>query len=94
MLLLNKGWDADEIAKLSSARDGTHQERSSKRDSIPWPALTKLAPSSLRRTASNLMADWEKSLTPPAEDRSQQADYMGRAASPALSLSLKDRKAD
>lgn len=32
-------------------------------DGIPWPVLTKLAPSKLTRTASNLMAEWERSLT-------------------------------
>jgi len=42
------------------------------------------------------MADWEKSLTPPADDRGKQADYLGRATSPATSLasSVKDKKAD
>jgi hypothetical protein len=35
------------------------------RDAIPWPALAKLvAPSHLKRTASNLMSEWERSLTP------------------------------
>ena len=40
---------------------------SSKRDSIPWPAIQKLSPSNLRRTASHLMTEWEKSLTPPVQ---------------------------
>ncbi|RDW92842.1 uncharacterized protein DSM5745_00164 [Aspergillus mulundensis] len=31
-------------------------------DGIPWPALTQAAPSKLNRTASNLMAEWERSL--------------------------------
>lgn len=39
----------------------------SKRDSIPWPAIQKLSPSNLRRTASHLMSEWEKSLTPPTQ---------------------------
>ncbi|PYH90478.1 hypothetical protein BO71DRAFT_334360 [Aspergillus ellipticus CBS 707.79] len=34
-------------------------------DGIPWPAITKLAPSKLQRTASNLMAEWERSLSSP-----------------------------
>ncbi|OOG00098.1 hypothetical protein ASPCADRAFT_203992 [Aspergillus carbonarius ITEM 5010] len=33
-------------------------------DGIPWPAITKLTPSKLTRTASNLMAEWERSLSP------------------------------
>jgi hypothetical protein len=33
-------------------------------DGIPWPALTQAAPSKLTRTASNLMAEWERSLSP------------------------------
>ncbi|KAK2733105.1 hypothetical protein FQN57_002316 [Myotisia sp. PD_48] len=33
-------------------------------DGIPWPALSKLTPSKLTRTASNLMAEWERSLSP------------------------------
>ncbi|KAL5049427.1 hypothetical protein BDW71DRAFT_175870 [Aspergillus fruticulosus] len=33
-------------------------------DGIPWPALTQAAPSKLNRTASNLMAEWERGLSP------------------------------
>ncbi|KAJ5837108.1 hypothetical protein N7447_003134 [Penicillium robsamsonii] len=51
-------------------------------EGIPWPAITKLAPSKLQRTASNLMAEWERSLSPSPE----------RTASP--SLSRKDSKKD
>ncbi|KAJ5941678.1 hypothetical protein N7516_001846 [Penicillium verrucosum] len=51
-------------------------------ESIPWPAITKLAPSKLQRTASNLMAEWERSLSPTPE----------RTASP--SLTRKDSKKD
>jgi len=53
----------------STERTLTPQTRSSndvKRDSIPWPSLDKL-PSNLKRTASHLMKEWEKSLTPSAE---------------------------
>ncbi|KAL4782792.1 hypothetical protein BJX76DRAFT_331736 [Aspergillus varians] len=32
-------------------------------DGIPWPAMTQAAPSNLTRTASNLMAEWERSLS-------------------------------
>jgi len=39
------------------------------KDSIPWPAIVKpFTPSSLRRTASHLMSEWERSLTPPGEE--------------------------
>ncbi|OAT05099.1 hypothetical protein BDBG_01541 [Blastomyces gilchristii SLH14081] len=41
-------------------------------DSIPWPALSRLHPSKLTRTASHLMAEWERSLTPPEERQQQQ----------------------
>ncbi|KAJ5177261.1 uncharacterized protein N7482_003138 [Penicillium canariense] len=36
-------------------------------EGIPWPTITKLAPSKLQRTASNLMAEWERSLSPSPE---------------------------
>ncbi|KAJ5462590.1 hypothetical protein N7475_007534 [Penicillium sp. IBT 31633x] len=55
---------------------------SSVSEGIPWPAITKLAPSKLQRTASNLMAEWERSLSPSPE----------RNVSP--SLSRKDSKKD
>jgi len=56
------------------------------RNSIPWPDLVKLSPNNLKRTASHLMKEWEKSLTPPAESREAghaSGDYVGRSASPA-----------
>lgn len=65
--------------------------RDTKRDSLPWPALNKLAPSNLRRTASHLMNEWEKSLTPSPGDGERQVDYMGRAMSPG---SFKENKND
>ncbi|KAF2815621.1 uncharacterized protein BDZ99DRAFT_484566 [Mytilinidion resinicola] len=57
----------------------------SNRNSIPWPDLVKLSPNNLKRTASHLMKEWEKSLTPPAESREAShasGDYVGRSASP------------
>ena len=49
-----------------------------KKDPIPWPALAKLGPATLRRTASHLMSEWEKSLTPsPGKDWTGQEDYIG-----------------
>ncbi|KAI9740501.1 MAG: hypothetical protein M1834_005081 [Cirrosporium novae-zelandiae] len=38
-------------------------------DPIPWPSLSKISPLTLTRTASNLMAEWEKSLSPPPEPK-------------------------
>ncbi|KAL1982082.1 hypothetical protein VTN96DRAFT_1795 [Rasamsonia emersonii] len=44
-------------------------------DGIPWPALSKFTPSKLTRTASNLMAEWERSLTSsPKEDRKENKE--------------------
>ncbi|KAK2879969.1 hypothetical protein FQN49_000695 [Arthroderma sp. PD_2] len=37
-------------------------------DGIPWPAMTKSTPSKLTRTASTLMAEWERSLSPAESD--------------------------
>lgn len=58
------------------------------RDSIPWPALVKLSPSNLKRTASHLMSEWEKSLTPSAEGQDTRPDYVTMSPSPS-----KDEKA-
>jgi hypothetical protein len=45
----------------------------SKREDIQWPALDKLSPGNikgnLQRTMSTIMKEWEKTLTPPPEDR-------------------------
>lgn len=60
--------------------------RDSKRNSIPWPELSKLSPSQLKRTASHLMKEWEKNLTPPPEARDfnhASGDYIGRSVSPS-----------
>jgi hypothetical protein len=53
-----------------------------KKDPIPWPALNKLGPASLRRTASHLMNEWEKSLTPSPgkEYRGEEQDLLGLSA--------------
>ena len=71
----------------SSAGPGPHgtSARDPKRNSIPWPDLVKLSPNNLKRTASHLMKEWEKNLTPPPESRESHhtsGDYIGRAASP------------
>lgn len=60
--------------------------RDPKRNSIPWPDLKNYSPTNLKKTASTLMKEWEKNLTPPAEARDSshaQGDYIGRAISPA-----------
>jgi hypothetical protein len=78
---------ASSLTNASSAgpADDT-TSRSSKRNSIPWPDLVKLSPGNLKRTASHLMKEWEKNLTPPPESRDSShasGDYIGRSATPA-----------
>jgi hypothetical protein len=75
---------ASSLTTTSSTDDAT---RDSKRNSIPWPDLVKLSPNNLKRTASHLMKEWEKQLTPPPESRSSNhshGDYIGRTDSPSL----------
>ncbi|KAF5857131.1 hypothetical protein ETB97_006211 [Aspergillus alliaceus] len=47
-------------------------------DGIPWPALTDLPSPKLPRTATNLMAEWERSLSPslnsPTFDKEDKKD--------------------
>ncbi|OCK83092.1 hypothetical protein K432DRAFT_347720 [Lepidopterella palustris CBS 459.81] len=74
--------------RTSTSSNGlaTPARTTSNRDSIPWPALSKISPTQLKRTASHLMKEWEKSLTPPPESRESShssGDYIGRSASPA-----------
>jgi len=59
------------------------------REGIPWPALIKLAPSNLRRTASHLMEEWEKSLTASPDEMGGRADYVATTA-----VAAANRKAD
>jgi len=59
--------------------------RAAKRNSTSWHDLVKLSPNHLKRTASHLMKEWEKQLTPPAESRTSSfthGDYLGRSGSP------------
>lgn len=70
-----------------------------KRDAIPWPALNKLTPGNLKRTASHLMSEWEKSLTPiatPSGDSDAHTSDSGLdyGNSPPLSATAKFKKAD
>lgn len=54
------------------------------KDPLPWPALNKFGPATLRRSASHLMKEWEKSLTPsPGKEFTGQEDYMGFGAEAA-----------
>ncbi|KAK5694563.1 hypothetical protein LTR97_009153 [Elasticomyces elasticus] len=53
-----------------------------KKDPIPWPALSKFGPATLRRTASHLMNEWERTLTPsPGKEFTGQEDYLGFSSS-------------
>ena len=66
-------------SSLTSINQDEITPREVKRSSIPWPDMTKVSPSNLKRTASHLMREWEKQLTPPPESRSQDyshGDYM------------------
>ncbi|KAF2094339.1 hypothetical protein NA57DRAFT_80154 [Rhizodiscina lignyota] len=80
------------LAATTSKSTDTQNDAShgSNRDSIPWPALAKLVtPSHLKRTASHLMSEWERSLTPspppgqsparlsPIPSDSGERDYFG-----------------
>lgn len=40
-------------------------------EGIPWTSLTKFTPSKLTQTASNFMAEWERSLSPAVDNRSR-----------------------
>lgn len=74
---------ASSLTNASFAEDGTGHD--SKRNSLVWPDLVKLSPTNLKRTASHLMKEWEKNLTPSAEAQDSShstGDYIGRAASP------------
>ncbi|KAK5164536.1 uncharacterized protein LTR77_009742 [Saxophila tyrrhenica] len=65
----------------------------SKKDPIPWPALSNLGPKALRRTASHLMSEWERSLTPsPGKEGSGGGHYLGLGAEAAASAVSGERK--
>jgi hypothetical protein len=49
---------------ISKSTTPSVHEGKKERDAIPWPALNKLTPGNLKRTASHLMSEWEKSLSP------------------------------
>nr|POE87270.1 hypothetical protein CFP56_29859 [Quercus suber] len=74
---------ASESATIPSTVSNTTSPRTStdkdlRKDPIPWPALGKIGPATLRRTASHLMSEWERSLTPdPGQEFTGQHDYLG-----------------
>jgi hypothetical protein len=53
------------LAYQSSAEIGSSKNH----DELPWPVLKPFSPGNLKKTAENLMREWEKSLTPPPDDR-------------------------
>ncbi|MCJ1425204.1 hypothetical protein MMC29_003092 [Sticta canariensis] len=59
-----------------------------KRDDIPWPKLVNLTPGNLKRTASTLMSEWERSLTTPVDEASD-GFALSRGSTP-----VKERKAE
>ena len=68
---------------------------STRKDPIPWPALSNLGPKALRRTASHLMSEWEKSLTPsPTKEHTERGDYLGLGAEAAAASVSGERKRD
>jgi hypothetical protein len=78
---------ASSLTTASSVDLADDAPRDSKRNSIQWPDLVKLSPNNLKRTASHLMKEWEKQLTPPPEARQSNhshGDYIGRSDSPSL----------
>lgn len=91
----------DQPTKQSSAdpatakKDKTSSSASSKKDPIPWPALSNLGPRALRRTASHLMSEWEKSLTPsPSKEYTDGNDYLRLGAEAAAASVQSERKRD
>lgn len=70
------GISRDETEHQQHGR-GEHAEGKDK-EPLPWPALNKLRPTSLRRTASHLMSEWEKSMTPePGQEfRGEESEFV------------------
>jgi len=58
---LTKGRIVDQSADEASAP--------SKSEEIQWPALDKLTPGNLKRTVSTIMKEWERTITPPVDER-------------------------
>lgn len=80
--------NAENLTTPSAQNQRQHSPSSGgKKDPIPWPALSKLSPaaSQLKRTASHLMNEWEKSMTPsPGQEyRGEDEGYPGFSAEAA-----------
>lgn len=70
----------------ATSRDETQQQpqgrsenaEGKEKEPLPWPALSKFKPTSLRRTASHLMSEWEKSMTPePGQEfRGEESEFV------------------
>ncbi|KAL2357986.1 hypothetical protein BJ546DRAFT_834607 [Cryomyces antarcticus] len=71
--------DSSSRRTSTSSNDDTPRQRDStnadKRESIPWPALAKLSPSVLKRTASHLMSEWERSSSPSPDEQDVQEKH-------------------
>ncbi|GAB7360680.1 hypothetical protein MBLNU230_g0559t1 [Neophaeotheca triangularis] len=68
---------------------------SGSKEPLPWPALSKYGPAQLKRTASNLMSEWESTLTQsPGTEYTGQEDYLGLGAEAAASEIGKGVKRD
>ena len=79
----------------TAKKDKKALESHPKKDPIPWPALSNLGPKALKRTASHLMSEWEKSLTPsPSKEYREQDDYMGLGAEASAASVPAERKRD
>ncbi|KAJ9629450.1 hypothetical protein H2203_001824 [Taxawa tesnikishii (nom. ined.)] len=65
--------------RTSGRDDGTEcVARSGEEGFHPMAGPGEAVPGNLRRTASHLMQEWERSLTPPPGVRDGQADYLGK----------------
>ena len=82
-------------SKPKANKDGAS---SSKKEPLPWPALSNLGPKALKRTASHLMNEWEKSLTPSPgkefEGGGEAVDYLGLGAEAAAAGAAGAQKKD
>ena len=73
----------------------TSTSSAGKRNSIPWPDLEKLTPSSLKRTASHLMKEWERSMTPsPSPSEIEGLAYDATPGFGSSTMSMKTDKSD
>jgi len=63
-------WITSPSNELKSLHSTTDMNRTSKCDEAAWPTLNNFTPSNIKRTASAIIKEWEKSLTPhPVDER-------------------------